>query len=226
MDDRSFGNSSTDEGSGLAFRIKNGWHRITAPFTDDDDYFSFPILIAGISAVAAVFFLVCWFYITAKITAIYLGDFTVAANDTALHFLSHRLAQLVQQDERGLVGKAQIAAEGQGALALHLVAEHGNGRQIAAQGQFVRSEQRPAGNGEVLLAALAAEAERTIRAPGFVGIDRTAGRANRGAVRIGPTDILEGCFGFRVSHAEDLSEAQGLCRSAEEEVLGHGSSRF
>ncbi len=48
-----------------------------------------------------------------------------------------------------------------------------------------------------------------------------AGRANRLAAGIGPADSLEGRFGFRISHAEDLSEAQGLCRFAEEEVLGH-----
>jgi hypothetical protein len=37
------------------------------------------------------------------------------------------------------------------------------------------------------------------------------------AQRIG----LKGHLGFRISQAEHLSEAQGLCRFAEEEVLGH-----
>jgi hypothetical protein len=46
------------------------------------------------------------------------------------------------------------------------------------------------------------------------------------AMGIDPADCLERRFGFRISHAEHLSEAQGLCRFAEEEVLGHRRSRF
>ena len=101
-----------------------------------------------------------------------------------------------------------------------------NGSQIAPQGQLVAGDQRPAGDREILFAALAAEAQRAVRAPGLVSFYRPAGGTNRSAVGVGPTDSLEGCLCFRVSHAEDLSEAQGLCRSAEEEVLGHGRSRF
>jgi hypothetical protein len=104
-------------------------------------------------------------------------------------------------------------------LPFTFVAEHGNGRQIAPQGQLVAGEQRSAGNSEILFASLAAEAERAVRTAGFVSLYRTAGRANRSAVGIGPTDHLECRLGFRVSHAEHLSEAQGLCRFAEEEVL-------
>jgi hypothetical protein len=62
---------------------------------------------------------------------------------------------------------------------------------------------------------------RAVGAAGLVSLYRTAGRANRGAIGIGPADSLEGRFGFLVSHAEHLSEARGLCRFAEEEVLGH-----
>jgi hypothetical protein len=90
MNDRSLGNARANEGSGLAHRIKNCWHRIAGALRDDDDDLSFPILIAGISAVAAVFFLVCWFYITSKIAAIYLGDFALTADDTA--FISSAIA--------------------------------------------------------------------------------------------------------------------------------------
>ncbi len=103
----------------------------------------------------------------------------------------------MQEHERRLVGQPQVAAESQRGLALHFVAEHRNGRQIPAQGQLVAGEQRPAGNGEILFAALAAEAQSAIRTTGFVGFDRTAGRADRRAVGIGPTDVLEGRLGFR-----------------------------
>jgi hypothetical protein len=64
---------------------------------------------------------------------------------------------------------------GRARLALHFVTEHGDGRQIATQGQLVAGEQRSAGNREILFAALAAEAERTIRAAGFVSLYRAAG---------------------------------------------------
>src|SRR5882757_11405637 len=83
MNNSPFGDPGTDERGGLAFRAKNGWHRITAPFTDDDYDLPFPILIAGISTIAAVFFLICWFYITSKITAIYLGNPAVTADNAA-----------------------------------------------------------------------------------------------------------------------------------------------
>jgi len=88
MNDRTHGDTSA-EGDDLAFRAKKHWHRITAPFTDDDYDLPFPALIAGISAVAAIFFLVCWLHITSKITAIYFGDFTVAADNAARQLLSH-----------------------------------------------------------------------------------------------------------------------------------------
>ena len=46
-------------------------------------------------------------------------------------------------------------------------------------------------------------------------------RASGLALRIGPTDLLERGLCFLIRHAEDLSEAQGLGRFGEEEVL-HG----
>jgi hypothetical protein len=48
--------------------------------------------MAGISAVATVFFLICWFYITAKITAIYLGNPAFTAENATTHFFCHRFA--------------------------------------------------------------------------------------------------------------------------------------
>jgi hypothetical protein len=56
-----------------------------------------------------------------------------------------------------------------------------NRRQITPQGQLVAGEQRPAGDGKVLLAALAAEAERVIRAAGLLGIDRSGMRILHGS---------------------------------------------
>ncbi|SDF90215.1 hypothetical protein SAMN05216337_108511 [Bradyrhizobium brasilense] len=95
MNDSPFRNAGADKSGGLAFRAKHCWHRIAAALTDDDDDLPFPILIAGISTVAAIFFLVCWFYITSKIAAIYFSRFAFDADDAALQFIRHCLAQLV-----------------------------------------------------------------------------------------------------------------------------------
>jgi hypothetical protein len=83
----------------------------------------------------------------------------------------------------------------------------------------VRSEQRSRRDAKILFAALAPKPQRAIRTAGFIGIKAAAERANWRAVGIGPAQGLERGFGFPVSHAEDLSQAQGLCRASEEEVL-------
>jgi hypothetical protein len=49
-------------------------------------------------------------------------------------------------------------------------------------------------------------------------------RANRRAIGIRPADFAEHRLGFRIRHAEDLSEAQGLGRAGKKEVLWHGVS--
>jgi hypothetical protein len=56
MHDRAFTNASADESSGLALGAEYGGDGISTTFAD--------ILIAGISAVAAIFFLICWFYVS------------------------------------------------------------------------------------------------------------------------------------------------------------------
>ena len=82
-------------------------------------------------------------------------------------------------------------------------------------------KERSRRDGEILTAALATEAQRAIRTTGFISLYGPAGGAYGSAVGIGPADHFERRLSFRISHAEHLSEAQGLCRFAEEEVLGH-----
>ncbi len=95
MNDSPLRNAATDESGGFAFRAKHCWRRIVTALTDDDDELPFPILIAGISAVAAIFFLVCWLYVSAKIATIHFNRLAFAANDAPLQFLRHCLAQLM-----------------------------------------------------------------------------------------------------------------------------------
>jgi hypothetical protein len=84
----------------------------------------------------SVFFVICGFQIAAKLSAVDFSFLAFAADNATAHFLSHSFAQLVQQDECGLVGEARITREGERALALHLVTEHGDCRQIAPQGSL------------------------------------------------------------------------------------------
>jgi hypothetical protein len=91
---------------------------------------------------------------------------------------------------------------------------------IMAQTPAVFCNNRRVSNGDQVN-QIAKLAERAVRAARFVGFYGPTGRADRSAVGIGPADHAECGLSFRISHAEDLSEAQGLCRFAEEEVLGH-----
>ena len=88
----------------------------------------------------------------------------------------------MQQNPSGLVGDAEIARHGERRLAFDLVAKHGDGGEIGAQRELVEGEQRPASDGEIRDARLATEAERARGAAAFVGVQATAGRANRLAV--------------------------------------------
>src|ERR1700728_1247023 len=100
----------------LAFRIENCRDGIASTFPDNDDNLALAVLVPGEAAVYSSYFLISRFDVPAEIAPIHLSLFAFAADNAALHFLSHRFAELVQEDECGLVGQAQIAAESQGAL--------------------------------------------------------------------------------------------------------------
>ncbi len=46
-------------------------------------------------------------------------------------------------------------------------------------------------------------------------------RANRVAIGLRPAHLAKHRLGFRIRHAEDLSEAQGLGRTGKDEMLRH-----
>ena len=118
------------------------------------------------AAVAAVLFEVRGLDVAAEIAAIDFRNLAFAADHAVLELARHRLAELVQEHEGALVGQAQIAGDRQRGLALDLVAEDRDGREIHAQRQLVRGEQRARGQREVLGASPAAEAERSRSAGG------------------------------------------------------------
>ena len=96
-----------------------------------------PDLVFEQAAITAVLFQVGGLHVAAEIAAIDLRHLALAADHAALQFRRHRFAELVQQHEGALVGDAQIARERQRRLALDLVAEDRDGREIAAQRQLV-----------------------------------------------------------------------------------------
>lgn len=79
---------------------------------------------------------------------------------------------------------------------------------MASRSLWSRREQRSGRDAEIALAGPAAEAQRAARAASFIGVQTAASRAYRGAVSLWPAHLAELRLGFRVRHAEHLSEAQ------------------
>src|SRR6185437_1104128 len=94
---------------------------------------TFARLVFPKAAVLAIFAEVSRLHIPAEIPAIDFGFLVFSANLAALHFLRHGFAHLVAEDEGRFVGKPQITAEGQHALALHFVAEDRDSGQIGGR---------------------------------------------------------------------------------------------
>jgi hypothetical protein len=79
MNNSTLRDTRTNETGRLAFGSEDGGDRAPTALPNDDNYLVLSILIAGISAAAAILFLVCWFYIATKIATIYLSNFAFPA---------------------------------------------------------------------------------------------------------------------------------------------------
>jgi len=221
MDDGALGDAGLDEAECRALGTEHGRDGMAVALADDDDGLALAGLIGGEAAVAAALGVIRGLAVAAEIGSVDFGLFALSADHAALQLLRHGLAELVSQDESALVRHPEIAGERQGSLALHLVAEDRDGREIGAQRQLVRGEQGARGDAEILAAGAAAEAHGTVRAAALIGVETPAFGAHRSAIGLGPTDGAERGLGFHVRHAEHLNEAQGLGLTGEEEVLGH-----
>lgn len=153
---------------------------------------------------------------TADIAAVNLD---LAGRLDVLDFGREGFTDFVREDEGRLVLHVEIAAQRQRALALHLVDEDRNGKEIVADRELAAGEDGTARNGELAFTALALE-DRA----GLVGIDGGAAamRADRLAFRGAPTDHAEGVAGFFLGHARDLRQRKRAGGGREEEVLRHG----
>lgn len=116
------------------------------------------------------------------------------------------LAQLVAENERGLVGEAEITRERQRGLSLDLIQEDRDRREIGLERQLVRGEQRSRGNREIGLASAATEARRAIRVPAVIGVQAAALVADRRSVRLRPTHLGEHRLGLGVRHTGHLRQ--------------------
>ena len=157
--------------------------------------------------------------VAAEIAAIDFGFLAGTADDAALQLDCHSLPHLVAEHERSLVRHTKIAAHGEHALALDLIAEDRNLREVAFQGQLVAVKQGARRDREIGLAGAAAKTRGSIRPASVIGIQAAAARAHRLAFGGEPTDLAERGFRLFVRHAEHLSEAQGLGCRGKEEVL-------
>ena len=92
MNNSPFSDTGANKGGSLALRAKHGWHRVAVTFANDDDHLPFAVLIASITAVATVLFLISWLHIAAKIPTIGFRDLAFTTDNPALHFLCHRFA--------------------------------------------------------------------------------------------------------------------------------------
>jgi len=174
MDDGALGDAGLDEAEGGALRTEHGRDGMAVALADDDDGLALAGLIGGEAAVAAALGMVRGLAVAAEIGAVDFGFLPLAADRAAFQFLGHGLTELVSQDERALIGHAKIAGESQGGLALHFVAEDGDGREIAAEGQLMTGKQGARRDAEILPAGAAAEPHGTVRTAALIGLEATA----------------------------------------------------
>src|SRR5271166_5797004 len=139
------------------------------PASDDDDL-ALAALVAAKTTVAAALTKIGGLDIAAEIVAVDLRDLAFAADCAALHFLRHRFAELVAENECGLVRRTKIAREGERRFAFDLVAEDRDGREIGAERELMRCKERPAGHREITFAGPATKAQSAVRAPTVIGV--------------------------------------------------------
>src|SRR5690242_11147825 len=127
----------------------------------------------------------------------------------------------MRQHERRLVLHIEFAGEGEHALALHLVTERGDGKQIGPQRQLVPSEQGARGDGEITMARLAAPPWMGCRSRARVADRAAAAWTDWSAVGVGPAQAPEHVFDPAVGHAHDLGGTERARRSRKQEMLRH-----
>ena len=122
----------------------------------------------------------------------------------------------MEHHESRLVINGKITGELEGAVALGPVYEDGDCRENVADGQLAAMKDR-AGRDAVLLAASLA----LIHLAGFqvIGLTASTFRAHRLAIGLRPADLTKSRPGFRVRHAHDIDQREGLGGGRKEKML-------
>jgi len=144
----------------------------------------------------------------AKIGTIYLGRLSITAKADALQLGRHRLTQLVRQHEGRLVLAIQVAGRRERRLALDLVAEDGDRREVVPEWHLVPCEQGAAGDAEILPARLAAPTRGAIGLSAIADGRAAAVRTDQLAVCRVPADVDEGRLDFLLRHAQDRAQGE------------------
>src|SRR3954447_20937247 len=100
--------------------------------------------------------------VAADVTAVDLDMSPGAAEPQVLDLRGHRFADLVSEHEGGLVLDVEVTRQRERRLALDLVAEDYDRRQVIADLQLVKGEQGARRRAEVAPAGRAAEARRSV----------------------------------------------------------------
>src|ERR1700688_4828924 len=194
MDFRTLGDAVAYEGHCGLLGWEHARQGAAVTLANHDNALALSVLVAEQAAIYAMVGTIRGPDIPAEICAVDLCRFPSPAKPLSLDLGCHGFPQLVRQDEGALVGNAKVAREGQRALALNLVAEHRDCREVAAQGQLVRGKERARGNAEIGPASLAAISWGAMGAPAFPGPHAPALGAHGLAIGSSPPDPDEGRF--------------------------------
>lgn len=199
----------------LRFRARHDGERLTATLAANDNDLALAGLVDGKATIAAVAALVSGPDVTAKIGAVQL-DF---AGQGATGILKrHCFAQLVREDEGGLVLNIKVAAHLKRADTLCAVHENDDGSKQVGVGQLARSEDRAAGDAELVVAG---DALKLAAGADVISFRAAATRTNRLAIGIGPAQIAEHTVSGILAHLEHFREGEGAGFGGEEKVLCH-----
>jgi len=205
---RKVGNVITDVGNGIAFVCDDEGKRLATALAHYDDALALARTISDQATVLAVILVVFRFHVATEIRAVDFND----AVKLAPHLLAgHRFAQLVGEDESGLILAVQIAAQLQRGNALRAVHEDDDGGEKIDEAKLAAGEDRAAGDAELVMTGNAFE---LAAGSNVIGFDTAATRANCLAIGFRPTHIAERLVSAVLAHREHSFEAQraSLCR--------------
>jgi hypothetical protein len=146
MDHGTFGDPHASRGHGIRFSGKHLCQRSTTAFAHDYDDLAVHWPVLGEPPIDPVHGHVLRSYMTTEVGTIDLRSPPFTTDGKRKNAGRHGLAQLMRQNERGLVLDIKVTGEGEHALALYLVAENRDGHEVVLKRQLVVGEQGAGGD--------------------------------------------------------------------------------